>query len=231
MIPLGRQLADLRQDVLRPAGALTPPDVGHDAVGAKVVAAVHDGHPGLHPARPAHRQPFGNGSVGVLRLKHPPSAQVHPVEQLGELPQSMGAEHQVHMPIGLAQLLHHMGLLGHAAAQADDLVGVAPLPVDQRAHVSQHPLLGMLPDGAGVDDDDIGVLVRVRHLIAHLRQHAPDQLRVRLILLTPIGVHIGGGGVGQPAVQGPDLGAVFPLAPDLLLGYHRGGSIQCTIPP
>ena len=69
-----------------------------------------------------------------------------------------------------------MLLLHHAAAQTDELLRVAALGVDQSTHVAQHPLLGVLPDGAGVDDDDAGLLRVIGKTKAHPLQIAPDAL-------------------------------------------------------
>ena len=57
------------------------------------------------------------------------------MDKLGELPQHVGAEHQVHVAEGLFDLVGHVLLLGHAAAHADDLVRVAALHVDQGARL------------------------------------------------------------------------------------------------
>ena len=46
----------------------------------------------------------------------------------------------------------------HAAAKADDLLGILLLRVGQNAKVSEPPLLGVLPDGAGVQHDEVGFL-------------------------------------------------------------------------
>ena len=56
------------------------------------------------------------------------------------------------------------------------MLRVAALGVDQGAHVAEHPLLGVLPDGAGVDDDDAGLLGVVGKAKAHPFQIAPDAL-------------------------------------------------------
>ena len=88
----------------------------------------------------------------------------------------MGAEHQIHMAEGLLDFLGHMGLLHGAAAQADDLIGLVLLRVGQRTHVAQHPHLRVLPDGAGVDDDHVGLPLVVGEAVAHLLQQTPDAL-------------------------------------------------------
>ena len=90
------------------------------------------------------------------------------VDEFREAPQHLRAEDQIHMAVGFRDLLGHVGLLGHAAAQADELAGVAALHVDQRPQVAQHPLLRVLPDGAGVDDDHVGLLLVLGEAVAHL---------------------------------------------------------------
>jgi len=168
LVALGHQFPHLVQNVLRLPGALPAPDVGDDAVGAEVVAPVHDGHPGLYLVLAHHRDALGDGAGLVGNLENAAPAGEQGVDKLGELPQHVGAEHQVHMAEGLFDLVSHVLLLSHAAAHADDLVRVAALHVDQGPQVAQHPLLGMLPDGAGVQDDDLGLLLLVGEAVAHL---------------------------------------------------------------
>ncbi len=134
------------------------------------------------------------------------------VEQLREPPQGVGAEDQIHLPVGVLDLLRHVGLLGHAAAHADELAGLGPLGVHQRAHVAQHPHLGVLPDGAGVDDNQVGLRLALGELVPHLAEVAPQPLRVGLVLLAAVGVHKGQGRGrpgGEPLVE---LLAEIPLA-------------------
>ena len=175
-IALLYQAPHLVQDVLRCAGALPAPDIGHDAIGAEVVAAIHDGHPGLDAVLADGGDTLGDGPGLVGHREDASPLGEQGVDHLRELPQGVGAEDQVHVAIGLADLLGHMLLLHHAAAQTDELLRVAALGVDQSPHVAQHPLLGVLPDGAGVDDDDAGLLRVIGKTKAHPLQIAPDAL-------------------------------------------------------
>ena len=232
LIPLLHQLPHLGEDQLRVTAPLPAPDVGDDAVSAEVVAAVHNGDPGLQLALPGHRQALGDVAGGVGGLKDPLTLVQHLAEQLGELPQDVGAKDQIHMPEGLLDLLRHMGLLHGAAAQADDLAGLALFRVGQGAHIAQHPHLRVLPDGAGVDDDDVRLLLVLGKAVAHLGQHAPELLRVRLVLLTAIGVHHGQGLLGELRDASIDLLPDLLLAPELLRGnqhvvsFHRSTSYR-----
>ena len=63
-----------------------------------------------------------------------------------------------------------------AAAQADHLLRILLLGVGQGAQVAEHPVLRVLPDGAGVDDDDAGLLRVIGKTKAHPLQIAPDAL-------------------------------------------------------
>ena len=122
----------------------------------------------------------------------------------------------------LFQPLDHLGLAGHAAAQADNLPRVAAIAVNQRADVAEHPLVGMLAHGAGVDDDHVRVLAAVGHAIAALRQQAADALGVVFVLLAAIGVHPGQRLLPPRLPIGLNLLTNLPLRLQRLLGDGNG---------
>ena len=62
LIALPRQLLHFLEDILRPPGPLPPPDIWHNAVGAEVVAPVHDGHPCLHLILADYRNALSDGT-------------------------------------------------------------------------------------------------------------------------------------------------------------------------
>ena len=126
------------------------------------------------------------------------------------------------MAVGLPDPVRHLLLLSHTAADANDLPRVPPLAVDQGPDVPKDPVLGVAPDGAGVDEDDIGLVLVLGKAVAHAFEIAPQPLRVGLILLTAVGVHKGQirpGLGGEPLL---DLLAELPLPGDLL-GRNAGG--------
>ena len=84
-----------------------------------------------------------------------------------------------------------MLLVGHAAAQADDEAGLFFLKALQRAHVAEHPLLGVLTHGAGVEQDQVGILGLIAQAVADIHQHALDALAIVDVLLTAIAVYKG----------------------------------------
>ena len=55
-IPLRLELAQLLQDIFHGAAAFFSSGIWHDAVGAELIAAIHDVDPCLVAAEPAHRQ-------------------------------------------------------------------------------------------------------------------------------------------------------------------------------
>ena len=93
------------------------------------------------------------------------------------------------MAVGFADLFRHLRTLGHAAAQADDLLRVGLLGVGQGAQIAVDPLFRVVTDGAGVQHDDIRLLRRVHKRAAHGLQHPHDVLAVGHVLLTAEGVH------------------------------------------
>ena len=101
------------------------------------------------------------------------------------------AEDQIHIRVALAQLFHHVLLIGHAAAQADDETGLFLLETLQRAHIAEHPLLGVLAHSAGIEKDQVGILRLVAQTVADIHQHALDALAVVDVLLAAVAVHKG----------------------------------------
>ena len=212
LISLGSQLAHLADDLLRVAAALTAPDIGHDAVGAEVVAAVHDADPRAGAALTDHRHTLGNGAVLVLHGEHPATAGIDLPEKFRELPQGLRAEHQIHMAVGLAHLFRHLGPLGHTAAQADDLLRIGFLGVGQGAQIAVDPLFRVVADGAGVQHDDVRLGRLGDEFAAHGLQHAHDVLAVGHVLLAAEGVHQRMDGLAPLGVQLFYFSGKFPLA-------------------
>lgn len=93
-----------------------------------------------------------------------------------------------------------MLLLRHAAAHADEHIRAAAFERLEGADVAENPILGMLPDGAGVEQDEIRVVGLLGEAEAHIRQHALDVFGIGDILLAAEGAHAGQGRtVGQAA--------------------------------
>ena len=166
---LGGELADLGGDVFGRPALLRAAHARHDAVGAELVAADHDADVRLERRRPHRRiaqrivaleaalrpraatPPCGRGSARAAARRSACTSAISsgscaswPVPQMMS---TCGAR--------LADQL--LVLLGHAAEDADDLVGMALLVAAQPAEGAVDLVLGVLADAAGVEEDHVGV--------------------------------------------------------------------------
>ena len=191
-VALLHQAAHLLHDGLRLARDLPPPRVGHNAVRAEVVAAVHHRDPRPHRRLPPHRKPLGNGrglafDKGLAR----PSRQRRE-HRLGKTEKGAGAQDKVNLRIFFEHLLHPVRLLHHAAGNAQHKARVLGLPGLERPHVAKHLELGVLAHGAGVEHDQVGLLTVGRRRKAHLLEHAAHAVGVGLVLLASVCFNQGG---------------------------------------
>ena len=149
------QRLHLGQDVAGPAVDLLAAQRRHDAERAGVVAADRDRNPcgvgGFARGRQRRREflqrldDFDLGGVVVAGA----------VEQRRQRADVVGAEHDVH-PRRPAQ--HRVAvLLGQATADGDLHVRIGLLARRQVAEVAVQLVVGVLPDRAGVEHDDVGV--------------------------------------------------------------------------
>ena len=125
MIPCTRprRAPRLGDDVCEAARALAAAHVGDDAVGAEVVAAVHDAQPGLGPPRAPHGQALGHDALARLDGEDALMRVARLLIELGEAPELVRAEDEVDDTEALPQLLGHLGPLGHAAQTATSRFG------------------------------------------------------------------------------------------------------------
>ena len=216
----------LGENILRAAAALPAADIGHDAVRAEVVAPVHDGHPRLRAALAQQGNPLGDGAGGILSGKDPLARGQDLAQELGKAPELVGIENAVHMAVARADFFYHVGLPHHAPAEENLLPRVAALGVHQRAHVSVDPLLGVLADGAGVEDDDVRPLLGLGHFIAAGGEHAANLLGIGLILLAAVGIHIGARGDAPCRPKVADFLTDGLLRLERLPGDHSGLGVQ-----
>ena len=100
----------------------------------------------------------------------------------------LGADHQVQARQFLEQLI--LPALGHAAHHAVNHVRAVPLLLGQQAHLPQCLLFRLLPDGTGIEQDDVRLILAVRHGIALLHEHAGHLLGVPLVHLAAVGFDV-----------------------------------------
>ena len=134
------------------------------------------------------------------------------------------------MAVGLADLLRHLGALGHAAAQADNLLGVGFLGVGQRAQRAVDPLFRVVADGAGVQHHNVRLGGVGDEGAVHSRQHPHNVLAVGHVLLAAVGVHHGADRTAAPGVALLELLFKIPLAGGLLRRDQYLFSVQIGPP-
>ena len=156
---------------------------------------------------------------------------VYLVQQLRKPPLGLRAEHQVNVVVGVFHLVGHDLLLRHAAAEADDLVRLGGLRVAEAAQVAVNALFRVLADGAGVEQDDVGLIFVARELVAHLAQHAHEHLAVGHVLLAAEGVDQRKRRAGAAVVHLAHLARKFLLTRELLLADDDFFAFQGMFPP
>ena len=213
----------LAQDVVRAAGALAPAHIGHDAVGAEVVAAVHDGDIGMPGVEPLDRQVLGDEVFLVCHADHADLLRKQRKEQRRQAVQVVRAEGQINEAVLAQDALGHAGLLHHAAANADDQAGLVLFELLEPGHVSQGAAFGIVAHAAGVEDDQVRLAPVRRFGHAHSGQDAGQFFRIMRVHLAAIGDDmIGTGPLGQVA----DLSGCAFLLEALGLGDVNGSVLH-----
>ena len=138
----------------------------------------------------------------------------------------MGGKHAIHVGKAPANTVGYLGLTSHAAAQKDLLLRVAALGMGQGPQIAKHPLLGVFPDGTGIQNHHIRSLGFRNNGIATLGEVSPDFFGIGLILLAAVGFHEGCGCAGLLLPKGRDFVAIGKLLLKLLLGDHGGFGVH-----
>ena len=199
---------DLRQDQIGVLLDLGPAGVGHDAVGAAVVAALVDGDEvgvvgGIQIGRRhvvhALVVPHGQGRAVAHDLVH----------QARQLVVMVHAHHQVDAVAPLQE--RWAQALGHAADDAHDgrlEAGLLAL-VPHLAHAADDLVLGQFAHRAGVQQHQVGPSVVVHGPKAHATQPIQDHLGVVRVHLAAVGLHVHGAVAVAGLGQGRQVGDGF----------------------
>ena len=142
-----------------------PARVGNDAVGAEVVAALHDVHVGhgghaflLRPSRAVHKTGIAIGkNIGEIKIGE---LQLRLVQKTHEGfrhgGDAVGARHETHLRMTAHELLSE--LLGHASRHAHHGARIGPL---HAAESAVHLLFRLLAHGTGIDEHHVGLFQRL----------------------------------------------------------------------
>ena len=178
------QLLHLGDDLVEGPADLPAPHRGDDAEGAPVVAADLDRHPGGVGKVAPHGQRGGEG-VGLLEDLHDRAFEGRAPQQVGRVADVVGAEDDI--DVGRPLLDQPPVLLGQAAADGDLQIGPALLERLQLAEVAVEPVVGVLADAAGVEQDEVGFVDVGGDFHAVGLEQAREPLGVVLVHLTPEG--------------------------------------------
>ena len=226
LVPASRERPRFVDDLVERTAPFRPAAERHDAVGAGLVTAVDDRQPRTGPRGPGdgplpHGPRTGRGEAisdaddGPTHHRGRSDApdrrlrggQAEPVDQLGFL---VRPQEQVHGRIAPAQAIA-VRFADRTAGQHDAQRRVRGLELAQLALPTDDLLLGALPDRAGVDDDELGV-VKAGRLIAA----GPQQATGHLLRVAP--VHLAAERPEVEARQGAGLREVLGQS---LVGRHR----------
>ena len=225
----GSQRPRLVDDLVERPAALRAAAERHDAVGARLVAAVDDRQPGAD-RRPACDRALGDGSCPGSRqvvgdAHHGPShdrgradradrrlggRQSQPVHELGLL---VRAQEQVDGRVAAAEPVA-MRLADRAPGQHDPETGVRLLQACQVSLAADDLLLRALADRAGVDDDQVGRFHR--GCLGTARREQPAG---HLLGIAP--VHLA---AERPQVERGEGTLVGAVLREPLVGDVRGGA-------
>ncbi len=176
------------EDVVVLTGYFPAPGEGDDAVGAHVVAPFGDGDVGLDAFDMAALDPLFGDEILYLVIPGEPLGVADPfalldgLDHLGELEEIVGSEDHVDGLVPLEDFFAF--LLGDAARDANNEAGVGLFTVPQGADEAIDFIFRIVADGTGVYEDEIGLVLVFRELIAFALQHGPHLKAVVFIHLT-----------------------------------------------
>ena len=188
--PRGRKFPHFGENFAARPADLPTAHMGDDAIGAEIVAALHDGdETGDGVAFAAFGKELQPGLlIEKLRLQAALPAGLDPPHHLRQFVDVMGAENQIDEGQFLQQLFPF--LLGHTTTDPDDHPRIALLDRLETAKVAVDLALGLVPHCAGVEQHQVGDLGAVDLMVADLLQQLDDALRIDHIHLAAEGFQI-----------------------------------------
>ena len=190
---------DLGQDVAGTAVLLLAAQGRDDAEGAGVVAAHRDRHPAGVDRVTLGGQGGGEDVQGFEDFQLRLVVVAGTLQQRRQGPDVVGAEDGVH-PRGLLQDGLAV-LLREAPAHGDLHAGIGGLDRGQHAEVAVELVVGVLPHGAGVEDDDVGQSAGGGYVAGGL-QHPGHAFGIVDVHLAAEGAHLVGARAGRTCCGG-----------------------------
>ena len=210
------------KDILEDAAALATAHVGHDAVGAKVVAAIGDGHPGMEGVVALGRQVTGAHAVlvGLGDSDAMSLASKGGGKQVGKTVDGVGAKDDVDVAQDVEELV--AVALADAAAHSYNatLASLTRGNVAHGLHLTVQPRVGSLAHTAGKEDDNVGLFDFGDLKRASRLQHAAHALGV-------MEVHLAAEGTDEVGAAAQGLHGVGDHCFFGVRGEGHGGS--CTV--
>ena len=157
--PVCSEVLDLGHQFAEGSADLWAPHCRDDAEGTRIVTTDLDGDPGgvvgVSPGRQRRRERVGIIAHGLFEDLHYGAVPTGVGQQLGGTVDVVGAEHDIDM--GCPFLYEFTVLLGETAGHGDLQARSLFLEGLEVAQGAVEPVVGVLPDAAGVEHDDVGV--------------------------------------------------------------------------
>ena len=173
-------------NIFRQTAALPPPHIWHDAIGAEIIAAVHDWHPGRQSAPAEHRSLtlVWQFRFRQVHIHHMLALCFNATHRLGEGVNLARAQYEVDMRRSFYECFTL--LLGHATGNAKDQFRLLALQALDFSNLAIDLVLCCFPDTASIDEDEVCLLHILRLLISNGSKLPRHALTVRDIPLTAI---------------------------------------------
>jgi hypothetical protein len=185
---LRREFRHFGQHVFEAARHFLAARVRHYAERAVLAAAFHDGDESARAFHARRRQviellDFRKRDVD-LRL----AARAPRFDHLRQAMERLRAEHEIHVWRALHD--RRAFLARHAAADADDEIGLLALQELHAAEIVEHALLRLFAHRAGVEQQNVRLVGIIRLLDAAFGEHVGHLVRIVLVHLTAEGAYV-----------------------------------------
>ncbi len=183
------KIHSLRHNLFHAAASLSAADIGYNAEGTKIVAALHNADIGCIMPHAAGRHSFNNDVIPagfnhhMVLVKRPP-------EELRKAVKDSRAESKIDKAVLLHNLFCHAGFLDHATAHANHELRMLLAHFLEPCDISECTPLSIVPDAAGIKNHKFCFFTAFGFSQSHFLKHACDFFRIMRVHLTSIGDHM-----------------------------------------